>query len=81
MADYIPAPDAEFDGWQANWVTYAVANAVALGLDPAVDIPAIQAAQTAWDTDYDGHLTAQAARAAKDAERATFVALLRSFSQ
>ena len=41
MADYIPAPDAEFDGWQANWVTFAVANAVALGLDPAVDIPAI----------------------------------------
>jgi hypothetical protein len=83
--DYIPAPDAEFDGWQANWVTYAAANAAALGLDPLIDIAAIQAAQTAWDTDYDGHLTAsaaaQAARAAKDAERATFVALLRSYSQ
>ena len=85
MADYIPAPDAEFDSWQVNWVTYAVANAVALGLDVVVDIPAIQAAQTAWDTDYDGHVTAaaaaQAARAAKDAERDTYVALLRSFSQ
>ena len=78
MADYIPAPDAEFDGWQANWVTYAVANALALGLDPLVDIPAILLAQTAWDTDYDGHLTAQAAaqaaRAAKDTERETYVA-------
>ena len=85
MPDYIPRPDAEFDGWQQNWVTYAAANAAALGLDPLIDIPAIQAAQTAWDTDYDGHLTAaaaaQAARAAKDDERATFAALLRSYSQ
>lgn len=83
--DYIPRPDAEFDGWQANWVTYAVANDAALGLDPLTDIPAIQAAQTAWDTDYDSHLTAQAAaqaaRQAKDTERETFVALLRSYSQ
>ncbi|MCH8852331.1 MAG: hypothetical protein IID41_06710 [Planctomycetes bacterium] len=85
MADYIPGPDAEFDGWQENWVTYAVANAVALGLDPLADIPAIQAAKIAWDTDYDGNLTAQAAaqaaRAAKDTERDTYVTLLRSFSQ
>ncbi len=33
MADSIPAPDAEFDGRQENRVTYAAANAVALGLD------------------------------------------------
>ncbi len=83
--DYVPAPDAEFDGWQANWVTFAAANAVELGLDPISDIPLITAAQTAWDADYDGHLTAQAAaqaaRAAKDAERSIYVALLRSFSQ
>ena len=83
--NYIPRPDAEFDGWQVNWVTFAAANAVALGLDPLIDIPVIQAAQTAWDGDYDGHLTAaaaaQAARAAKDTERATFEAMLRSFSQ
>ncbi|MCH8804976.1 MAG: hypothetical protein IH986_02680 [Planctomycetes bacterium] len=82
---YIPRPDAEFDGWQQNWVTYAAANAAALGLDPLVDIPAIQAGQTAWDADYDGHLTAaaaaQAARAAKVAERGSFETLLRSFSQ
>ena len=44
MADYIPAPDAEFDSWQVNWVTYAAANAVALALDPLIDSPAIQAA-------------------------------------
>ena len=85
MPDYIPRPDAEFDSWQTTWLTYAAANAAALGLDPLIDIPAIQAAQGSWDTDYDGHLTAQAsaqaATAAKDAERATYVALLRSFSQ
>ena len=83
--DYVPGPDAEFDSWQQNWLTYAAANAAALGLDPLLEIPAIQAAQTAWDTDYDGHLTAsaaaQAARAAKDAERVTYMTLLRSFSQ
>ena len=59
--DYVPGPDAEFDSWQVNWVTFAAANAAALGLDPLIDIPAIQAAQTAWDTDFDGHLTASAA--------------------
>lgn len=26
MADYIPAPDAEFNAWQTNFVTYATAN-------------------------------------------------------
>ena len=83
--DYVPAPDAEFDGWQETWVTYAVANAAALGLDLLIDIPAIQAAQGAWDGDYDAHQTAsaaaQAARAAKDDERAAYVTLLRSYSQ
>lgn len=34
MADYIPAPDAEFDSWQENCVTYAAANSVTQGLDP-----------------------------------------------
>jgi hypothetical protein len=84
MPDYIPRTDADFDGWQANWVTYAATNAAALGIGPA-ELTAIQAAQTAWDADYDAHVTAaaaaQAARAAKDAERAGFVAVLRSFSQ
>ena len=32
MADYIPAPDAEFNSWQVNFVTYANANLAALGL-------------------------------------------------
>ncbi len=85
MAGYVPAADAPFDGWQENWVTYAAANAAALGLDPLVDIPAIQAVQASWNTDYDAHVTAQAVaqsvRQAKDAQRATYEASLRSFSQ
>jgi hypothetical protein len=30
--DYIPRGDAEFNGWLANFVTYANANLAALGL-------------------------------------------------
>ncbi len=50
-ADYIPGPDGDFNAWQANFVTYATANAAALGLDPLVDIPPLTAAQTTWTTD------------------------------
>src|SRR3972149_6686456 len=50
---YVPGPDGDFDSWQANWVTYAAANAAALGL-AAADVTAIQNAQTAWRPDYDG---------------------------
>lgn len=32
MADYIPGPDASFQAWQSNFVTYANANLAALGL-------------------------------------------------
>ncbi len=45
MPDYIPSADGSFDAWQANFVTYATANAAALGLDPLVDIPPLAAAQ------------------------------------
>ncbi len=31
-ADYIPGADGEFDAWQANFVTYAGANLIGLGL-------------------------------------------------
>ncbi len=38
-ADYIPGADGAFDAWQTNFITYASANAAALGLDPLIDIP------------------------------------------
>ncbi len=36
MTDYIPAPDAEFNAWQQNFVTYANTNLAALGLVPLI---------------------------------------------
>lgn len=48
MADYIPSPDGDLDAWQDDFITYASANAAALGLDPMVDIPPLTATQTTW---------------------------------
>ena len=82
MADYIPAPDAEFNAWQGNFLSYATANAAALGLDPLVDIPPLTAAQTVWTTDFPAHVTAantaQSAKVTKDAARAGYVSLIRA---
>ena len=69
MPDYIPSPDGDFDAWQDNFITYASANAVALGLDPLVDIPPLTAAQGVWTTDRAAHTAAQAAaQAAREAK-------------
>jgi hypothetical protein len=80
-ADYIPGADGAFDAWQANFVTYATANALVLGLDPLVDIPPLTAAQTTWTTDYAANTAAQAAaqaaRQAKDAARGSFEGVIR----
>ncbi len=79
--DYIPRPDGTFDAWQANFVTYATANAAALGLDPLVDIPPLAAAQGLWTTDYGANTTAQAAaqaaRQAKEGARSAFEGVIR----
>ncbi len=81
MLDYIPAPDAEFNAWQQNFVTYASANLAGLGL-VAGDMTPITAAQTTWASAYPAHVTAAAAaisaRAAKDGARVSYVALLRA---
>ena len=80
-ADYIPGPDGDFNAWQANFVTYASANAAALGLDPLVDIPPLTAAQTTWTTDYAANTAAQAAaqaaRQAKEAARGSLEGVIR----
>ena len=79
--DYIPRPDGGFDAWQANFITYATANAAALGLDPLADIAPLTTVQGTWSTDYAANTAAQAAaqsaRQAKDAARAAFEALIR----
>lgn len=80
MADYIPAPDAAFDTWQENFVTYASANLAALGL-VAGDLTPVTTAQSAWKTSYPAHVAAaaaaQAARQTKDADRGGLVAAIR----
>ncbi len=81
MPDYIPGADGNFDVWQINFVTYAAANAAALGLDPLVDIPPLTAAQGVWTTDLAANAAAQAAaqaaRQGKDAARGSFEAVIR----
>ncbi len=81
MPDYIPGPDGDFNAWQDNFVTYATANAAALGLDPLVDIPPLTAAQTTWTTDYAANTAAQAAaqaaRQAKEGARSAFEGVIR----
>ncbi len=73
MPDYIPQSDGNFDAWQINFITYAAANAAALGLDPLLDIPPLTTAQATWTSDYPANTAAQAAalaaRQAKDDSR------------
>jgi len=47
--DYIPRGDAEFNGWLANFVTYANANLAGLGL-VAGDMTPVTTAQTTWNS-------------------------------
>ena len=80
MADYIPGPDANFQAWQSNFVTYANANLAALGLT-APDMAPITAVQTGWATAFPAHVAAvnaaKAAKQTKDENRAAYVAVIR----
>ncbi len=84
MADYVPRSDPTFDAWQANYVTYLVANSAALGLDPIADVLTINNAQTAWDSSYLAHIAEQAAAVAakglKDSDRDSFIDIIRGFT-
>ncbi len=78
--DYIPAPDVEFNAWQLNFVTYANANLIGLGL-VAGDMTPITTAQAPWNTNYAAHTAAQSAalgaRAIKQGSRAAYEAVIR----
>jgi hypothetical protein len=80
MADYIPGPDADFQVWQNNFVTFANANLAALGL-VAADMAPVIAAQTNWTTAFPAHIAAknaaQAAKQTKDEARRGYVAVIR----
>lgn len=80
MADYLPGPDASFQAWVTNFVTYANANLAALGL-VAADMTPVTTNQTAFNNGFAGHVAAkQAAMAAKqnkDEARAALVGAIR----
>lgn len=80
MADYLPGPDADYQAWVSNFVTYANANLAALGLT-AADMTPITTAQTAWNTGFAAHIAAkaaaQAAKQTKDENRAALTGNLR----
>lgn len=80
MADYIPGPDASFQAWQVNFVTYANANLAALGL-VAADMTPVTTAQTAWAAGFTNHIAAKnaamAAKQTKDESRVAYIAAIR----
>lgn len=78
--DYIPRSDNDFQAWVANFVTYANAHLVELGITPP-DIAPITAAQTDFETKLSANVTAQqsaqAARQAKDDSRDSLESAIR----
>jgi len=70
--NYIPAADAQFDEWMANFAAYVNAHGAALGLSPA-EVTSVQTANTNWHAAFAAHLQAQAAargkRESKDGSR------------
>jgi hypothetical protein len=80
MPDYIPAPDAGFDTWQANLLSVLAGNLAGYGL-VAGDLTPLTAGQTAWTSGYAAQQTAQAAAIAatevKDAARQTYESAIR----
>ena len=82
MPDFIPASDADFDGWLQTFVDYVVANATALGASPA-EVTALQGVQTDWDAKFPASNTAfaasLAATQAKSDSRVAGEAFIRPF--
>jgi len=80
MADYIPRSDTEFQAWVENFVSYAGAHIVDLGIGPPDMIP-IAAGQADFDAKMSANFTAQqaaqSARQAKDASRDQIESLIR----
>jgi hypothetical protein len=81
MADYIPRTDANFDAWQANFVSVVNGNLAGYGL-VAGDLTPVTTAQTAWNTSFAAQQTAQAAAEAatqtKDNDRTALVNAVRA---
>ena len=84
MPDYIPGSDTGFQVWVNNFVTYANANLVALGIIPPDIIP-ISIGQMDFTTKMTANVTAQqaaqSARQAKDDSRDVLEAAVRLLVQ
>jgi len=80
MADYIPRSDTEFQAWVENFVSYAGAHLVDLGIGPP-DMISIAAGRADFDAKMSANFTAQqaaqSARQAKDASREQLESLIR----
>lgn len=80
MADYLPGPDADYQAWVTNFVTYANANLAALGL-AASDMASVTTNQTLFNTGFAAHIAAkaaaQAAKQSKDDARSGLNAAIR----
>jgi len=80
MADYIPGSDTEFQAWALNFVTYANAHLVELGI-VAADMTPISSAFSDFSTKLFANVTAQqsaqSARQAKDDARDAFESAIR----
>lgn len=79
--DYIPGSDTGFQAWVDNFVTYAGAHLVELGIAPPDIIP-ISAGRADFDTKMSANVTAQqaaqSARQAKDDSRDALESLIRA---
>ena len=79
--DYIPGSDTGFQAWVANFVTYAGAHLVELGITPP-DIVPILAGKADFDTKMSANVAsqqaAQSARQAKDDSRDALESLVRT---
>lgn len=83
-ASYIPAPDADFDAWMANFSTLLTANPTAYGEDAASAL-VVQTAYDNWSAAYllatNPATRTTPAIADKDAERVTLDAAARPVAQ
>jgi hypothetical protein len=83
MSDYIPASDAGFINWSANFETLIAANPTNYGL-VAADATAITAADTTWQAAYtlatDPSTRTPATVADKDVQRANAEAVMRPYA-
>lgn len=77
---YIPRADGSFDAWQDNFLDYATAHALELGLTPEA-VAKLNAARADWRQAHEGHVAARAAarsaRQAKVDRRADYDRLIR----